>query len=63
MRNYIDIIIDKFIKINNKNMKNIINIRIKYSLAKDNASSIIKTERRNYTYAFRITNEFIKTSN
>lgn len=30
MRNYIDIIIDKFIKINNKNMKNIINIRIKY---------------------------------
>lgn len=63
MRNYIDIIIDKFIKINNKNIKNIINIRIKYSLAKDNASSIIKTERRNYTYAFRITNEFIKTSN
>lgn len=63
MRNYIDIIIDKFIKINNKNMKNIINIRIKYQLTKDNASSIIKTERRNYTYAFRITNEFIKTSN
>lgn len=63
MRNYIDIIIDKFIKINNKNIKNITNIRIKYSLAKDNASSIIKTERRNYTYAFRITNEFIKTSN
>lgn len=63
MRNYIDIIIDKFIKINNKNMENIINIRIKYSLTKDNASSIIKTERRNYTYAFRITNEFIKTSN
>lgn len=63
MRNYIDIIIDKFIKINNKNMKNVINIRIKYQLTKDNASSIIKTERRNYTYAFRITNEFIKTSN
>jgi hypothetical protein len=45
MRNYIAIIIDKFIKINNKNMKNIINIRIKYSLTKDNARSIIKTER------------------